>query len=184
MERPWFHYNDARLNGTTSIEQLQPIHPNLRLERVELREQITFTDMLDGWQPTHEDGGMLLITGPVRELLETAGAYLRKVASVVWIPQAIANISPGAELEKECADLAQVDACCQANWLKRDCAHTGPAAWLVWHRDDTLRFQATVVEERDRLLARCELLQATLAARDEQLSRINQELDSIIGMIE
>ena len=183
-ERTWFYYNDARLNGTIPIEQLQITRPNLRLERVELREQTTLGNLLAGWEPARDDGGMLLIAGPLGPLLQTAGDHLQQVACLLCIPQSKAANPVLVTDDSELTALAELDECCQASWLMRDRDDVHHEAWLAWHRDETLRFEATIVAERDQLLSKCDLLQKELASREEQLGRISQDLDKILDLIE
>lgn len=183
-EHAWFYYNDARLDGTIPIEQLQITRPNLRVERVELREQTTLGHLLAGWQPARDDGGMLLIAGPLGSLLQSAGDHLQKVACLFWIPHPKAASSVLVKEDSELTALPELDKCCKASWLMRDLDDVHHAACLAWHRDETLRFKATVVAERDQLLSKCDRLQKELASREEQLGQISQDLDKIIDLIE
>ena len=157
-ECPWFHYNDPRLNGPIPLEQLQTIHPNLKLERVELRQQLTLADLLDRWEPAADDGGMVLLgPGAAPEWLQSGPPGLRRSRSVGWQP-------------RRHADTQTVHPWLEAAWLVPSPPHEPTGGWLLWERDETLRFQATVIAERDALAAERDVLlgerDALLAERD------------------
>ena len=154
-ECPWFHYNDPRLNGPIPLEQLQTIHPNLKLERVELRQQITLADLLDRWEPAADDGGMVLLGhGASPEWLHAGLPGLRRSRSVGWQPRGH-------------ADTQTVHPWLEAAWLVPSPPHEPTGGWLLWERDETLRFQATVIAERDALAAERDVL---LGERDALLA--------------
>ena len=191
-ECAWFHFNDQRLNGTTPFEQLQLSHPNLKLERVELRRQSTLAQLLERWEPTEDDRGMLVVAESCAALLEPAGAALQRLQSLVLIPQAHTGSASGlASWDGNDADQqlsAPLDRCLQQSWLVRRLSpqpepEQGPEA-LIWQRDNQLRFRTTILAERDALITERDGLQANLEAREEQLNRINQELDEILHLID
>ena len=212
-ECAWFHFNDQRRNGTTPFEQLQPTHPNLKLERLELRRQSTLAQLLERWEPTEDDRGMLVVAESCAALLEPAGEALQRLQSLALIPQAHTGSASGlASWDGNDADQqlsAPLDRCLQQSWLVRHLSpqpepEQGPEA-LIWQRDNQLRFRSTILaerdaliterdalqgerdalrSERDALITECDGLQAKLAAREEQHIRINQEIDEILHLID
>ena len=171
-ECPWFHYNDPRLNGPIPPEQLQTTHPNLKLEREELRQQITLADLLDSWEPAADDGGMVLLgPGAAPEWLQAGLPSLRRSRSVGWQPRGH-------------ADTQTVHPWLEAAWLVPSPPHEPTGGWLLWQRDETLRFQATVIAERDALATERDGLQEQVRALEERMARINSELDEILALID
>ncbi len=195
-ECAWFHFNDGRLNGTTPLEQLQPSHPNLKLERVELRRQSTLAQLLDRWEPAEDDGGMLVVAESCAALLMPAGASLQQLQSLALIPQARTGSASGlASWDGDDADhqlSAELDRCLQQSWLVRRLSpqpepEQGPEA-LIWQRDIQLRFRTTILAERDALIAERDGLQAErdglLSEHDQRITERNQlqaERDALQG---
>lgn len=171
-ECPWFHYNDPRLNGLVPLEQLQNTHPNLKLERVELRQQITLADLLARWEPAANDGGMVLLgPGAAPEWLQAGLPGLQRARSLGW--------QPGRHAETQ-----TVRPWLEAAWLLPSPQHDLAEGWRLWQRDETLRFQSTVVAERDALRAERDALQDQVRGLEERMTRINSELDEILALID
>ena len=195
-ECAWFHFNDQRLNGTTPFEQLQPTHPNLKLERVELRRQSTLAQLLERWEPTEDDRGMLVVAESCAALLEPAGEALQRLQSLALIPQAHTGSASGlASWDGNDADQqlsAPLDRCLQRSWLVRRLSpqpesEQWPEA-LIWQRDNQLRFRTTIMAERDALITERDGLQAErdglLSERDQSTTELNQlqgERDALQG---
>jgi uncharacterized coiled-coil DUF342 family protein len=186
-ERPWFLFNDARLNGPIPLEQLQPSHPNLRLEQVELRLQSTLGQLLERWEPAEDDGGLLLIAGTASDQVATAVPQARRLRSLIWIPPTAPNplaSSPanGAEPPDAAASgLAQLDAQLIDSWLRQCHAAQPEPAWRIWLRDEHLHLRATVIAERDTLAVERDGLVAERNALIGERDGLAVERDGLIG---
>ena len=180
-EQPWFHYNDPRHNGPLGLDALAGRHANLKLERLELREQISLQEALHSWDGAAQaDGSLVLIGAWAAALLHQAGGQLQHVQRVLWLVE-----SAAPEL------LAELDQRLQQSWLVRSTAEQQPEGGCLWQRDPRLEFEATVLAERDQLIAQRDGLtaerDAIAAERDgmqERLDAINRELDEILALID
>ena len=187
-EQPWFHYNDPRHNGPLGLDALAGRHTNLKLERLELREQISLQEALHSWDAaTQADGTLVLIGAWAAALLHQAGGQLQHVQRVLWLVE-----SAAPEL------LAELDQRLQQSWLVRSTTEQQPEGGCLWQRDPRLEFEATVLAERDQLIAQRDGLtverdaiaterDGLFAERDgmqERLDAINRELDDILALID
>ena len=142
-EQPWFHYNDPRHNGPLGLDALAGRHTNLKLERLELREQISLQEALHSWDAAAQaDGTLVLIGAWAAALLHQAGGQLQHVQRVLWLVE-----SAAPEL------LAELDQQLQQSWLVRSTTEQQPEGGCLWQRDPRLEFEATVLAERDQLIA-------------------------------
>ena len=82
----WYVYNDTRLNGLRAPEALRASYPNLKLERLELRQQISLLDLLQSWEPAGASGGALLAVGALGlAALMGAAEELRQVDDLALV---------------------------------------------------------------------------------------------------
>ena len=174
-----FHsYNDARYNGAGLLRSRQESPPNLRHIGTELREQVLFGDVLDDWEPSHADGGMLLLTGD-RSLSITGAVGLR-----------FGRLSTLGILAKSCPqeplDLTDTlsDALRSYCLISHGLAQfSGLGPFAVWGRDAHLYFQQTVVQERDALRLECDALRHVVSSQEERLHLVNLEIDKILALM-
>ena len=184
-EQAWFHYNDPRHNGPLGPDALGGRHTNLKLERLELREQISLHEALQSWEPAQQaEGALVLIGAWGADLLHQAGGRLQQLHRVLWL------LDPSDRAPDTMA-LAQLDQQLQLSWLVRDASDIQPQGGFLWERDPRLQFEATVLAERDQLLVQRDSLTAerdALAAErngmQEQFDAINRELDEILALID
>ncbi|MCX5969540.1 MAG: hypothetical protein NTV57_18290 [Cyanobacteria bacterium] len=178
----WYRYNDARRNGTTPLEVLQPLLPNLRLEGLERRRQRTLAEVLDAWsdslpQPPNEGGLLWLPAELVQTVLAGCGPWLQRlqVLQVAGEPEDPAGLAERLEalcfrLDSEASDpqLWRLDAL-RVLQAERD--------RLVTERDGWIAEREGWITERDGLIAE----------RDGLLSsqrQISTELDQILALLE
>ena len=177
----WYSYNDPRRNGLASPEMMRHDFPNLRLVGVELREQITLAALVDDWLPAQSDGGMLVLKGDrAFSLLPSAGDRLNRLATLV-LPgdEGHPQLQPQAVIsELTC----QLEAC----WLAPD--GLVDDQWLgraqMWKRDQHLRFQHTVLLERDGLRTEREVLQQQVAEQAQCLGVVESEREALTAEVD
>ncbi len=163
-EQAWFHYNDPRHNGVTPPETLQRTCPNLKLQHLELREQITLSQALQGWPAAEAEGGTLLLIDSVAEALQgPCSSELKGLKRLLWLP---------AQEEPMPEQLAKLDQQLRMSWLARDPAASAAEGLVVWEHDPRLQFEATVLAERDQLAA----LRDSLTSERDQLSAHRDQL--------
>ena len=169
----WYTYNDPRRNGVASPEELRPLFPNLRLLGIELRESITLAALQDSWDPAQVDGGLLaLIDDGALTWLSSAADRLNRVATLLVMDHgAVDPLSFRGVLAEQLANC----------WLAPGCvvAHEVLGRLLLWERDQQLRFQRTVLLERDRLRADHESIQSQLQILEEDKARLFAERDEV-----
>ena len=190
-EANWYTYNDPRRNGAEPPAGLQERFPNLQLQTMERRPQISLQTLLQSWEPAQRDGGALVWCSNSAEPLLTAEAL--KTCNVLVVPAIEADATWRAAL--------------QPYWLRPDADHTG-----LWRRDamaylkatlqarcDAFTQQVTALQtdrhqleaEKLELQVRCDELQQNKRAisevaeeREDRLTKINDELDQILALIE
>ena len=172
----WYRYNDSRYHGLQSPEELQPQRPNLRLQSLELRPVRTLAQVCDRWAESedtvHEGAGMLWLLEPNNAATTLAGAG-------AWL-NALETIHVAGTLPEPAQLTALLDGACFRPTASEPSLHQ-------WQRDPLRVLQNTcdaLIAERDALRAAHDELGKTVAAREDQLQRINQELDEILRLID
>jgi hypothetical protein len=164
----WYRYNDPRRNGLRGPEEMVLLHPNLKLEALELRLQCPLADLLDTWPPSLGDGGMLVLAGwsDWPTLLAGAGASLERCSSV-WVE------CPPSRLEDSWQIL---DDLLHPAWLKRQ-------EGCSWQRDVLLQQASELQRLQAELQKQHRLSNALMQERDalrRQLDQIDAELDLLL----
>ena len=179
-EVPWFHFNDHRHNGRLPLEVLQSSFPNLRLEKVELRRQITLAEFLERWEPAESDAGLLILgdASPL-PLIASGSACLQRLKSV-----AVLGGQQQAHAVEETGWEHEIDALLQANWLVRSVvpADDNPAG-IVWERDEKLRQISTLQMERDGLMSERDVLRAAQGELMLQRDSLEVEKETLRGQL-
>ena len=196
-EKPWFRYNDSRQNGVLSLSDLKPRYPNLRLEGIEMRQQISLSQLLASWDPAQADGGLLVLPGHVgAEWLENALPSLQKLRLLAL----------GSPVREASASHSTIEALLRKAWLVRQPLEASQSLGMeIWLRDSQLQFQATVLAERDRLrsqvlaleeeklsliserdgvMAEREKFRGQVRKLEDRMAAINRELDEILALME
>ena len=207
----WYHYNDSRYHGLQSPEELQPQRPNLRLQSLELRPVRTLAQVCERWAESegavHEGAGLLWLLEPnnAATTLAGAGAWLNAletihVAGTLPEPAQLTALLDGACFRPTASEpslhqwqrdpLRVLQNTCDALIAERD----GVLAQnhdLTQQHHALQQSQAQLSAERDSLIAERDALRAahdelgkTVAAREDQFQRINQELDEILRLID
>jgi hypothetical protein len=170
-ELAWFRYNDPRHNGITPPETLQRTSPNLKLQHLELREQITLSQALQGWPAAQADGGTLLLIGSVAEALQgPCSSELKGLQRLLWLP---AQGKPMLE------QLVRFDQLLRTSWMVRDPAASAAEGLVVWEHDPRLQFEATVLAERDQLSSQRDQLTAERDQLSSQRDQLTAERDQL-----
>ena len=179
-EVPWFHYNDQRLNGRVPLEQLQSSFPNLVLERVELRLQISLAVCLERWEPSEGDGGFLVVgMDDPSPILISGAAFLQKLRGICALRQM--RRFEGNEGLATISDLdAHLHACCLIrNNSFADDSSADELLWIFWERDEQLCAYAAIQAERDRINAARESLQAEKENLAASLNAVSGDRDCL-----
>ena len=196
-EKAWFRYNDPRFDGVTRPEVLRRTYPNLRLKGMELREQITLAQALQGWPPAQcEPGALVLVGAGAEQVLSPANSNLRTVHTILWL-----DTPPDLSTEL----LAQLDEQLRQNWLLRSQKDESLDRDLIWRRNHQLQQTATLEAERDETITQNGQLKAQLetiyterdqlASEKEGITRerdglqqkldiVNQELKGTLALID
>jgi ribosomal protein S8 len=175
----WYRYNDARLNGLEPLAALKPRYPNLSLESIEVRQQISLAQLLQAWEPALVDGGVLVLPEQAGlDWLDGAVSCLQRLRALCWERGASWSTPSQQHLEAVLAD----------SWLVSQMEDMTPQPLLqVWRRDPVLHFQATVLVERDHLLKEVKLLEydksALVAERDGVMAE-REALSSQLAVLE
>ncbi|MFO7628474.1 MAG: hypothetical protein R6W06_02950, partial [Prochlorococcaceae cyanobacterium] len=189
-EQCWYRYNDSRWTGTTPPERIQQQRPNLQLISLELRPALPLADVLEQWpllaegQPAPGDGLLLVAAETAPAVLQGAGSWLRRMATVL-VP------SP-QELDPE------LDPLLLAACLERQASDP---ALLLWRRSPLLVLQREQLEleqqrdqltaerdgltaERDALAADRDQIAAQKLELEQRLAQVNTELDEILALLD
>ena len=196
-EKPWFHYNDCRQDGELPLSVLKSTFPNLRLESMEIRQQVSLSDLLEAWAPAQADGGVLVLPSNAGlEWLEAAIPHLQRL-------RLLARRCLPSEV---CSSFTAIKILLRKAWLLPQQLEDSRSSGLeLWVRDASLHFEATVLVERDGLRCQVQILQDEklnlIAERDERvaerddlrenvqrlelrLSEVNRELDEILTLMD
>ncbi len=167
-EAAWYCYNDRRLDGTLSPEELCTIHPNLSLLREEFRQTRALDEVVQGWWgqdvSTPADHGCLILQGhDFSSVLGGAGSLLNHLDSVVCWVEGIGGIEP--------ASIPVV----LVSRLEDACFRRSASDHSTWQRD------AQKVVQRELELAQAELarLRAESEAQSQTLQAKDLELDAL-----
>lgn len=118
----WFRFNDARLDGTVTLEQWRNIYPNLQLIGQETHSAQTLADLLSDWPIVHDNQqniNLIISQGNPVQILEGAGTWITRF-------QRIRLASPrAADLWEECCDA----------WLQQQGFRPDPNIPLCWILD-------------------------------------------------
>ncbi len=164
MEVPWYCYNDPRLDGPLSPQELRGRHPNLTLRGEELRHQQTLDEIFQDWwgqqtPPQPESGLLLLQADDAAPVLDGASSLLTHLGSLVcWAER-------GGK--KEPAPLAQD----LAYRLEEACFRRSQQDPSRWKRDERKLLQRQLEQaqaERARLSAECQAQSLSLQAKDSE----------------
>lgn len=167
-ECSWFRYNDPRCDGVVPLDQLRPRYPNLQLEGMELRPQLSLNALLQGWAPAAADGGVLLLAADPGELLPLLSTELAQRLQGVVQQGGAADVDPDLEARLRLASLVP----------------ESHASACVWRRDPMLHLERTLLAERDQLKQERDGLHTRVQDLEQRLAAINTELDSILALLD
>ena len=174
-EASWYRYNDPRLNGVEPLSCLKTRYPNLSLESVEVRQQVSLVQLLQAWEPASVDGGVLVLPEQAGlDWLDGAVPCLRRLRALVWQW----GESWPTPLQQ------QLDAVLADCWLVPEIDEGLPRlSPLVWRRDSALHFQATVLTQRDQLLKQVQLLEDSQVALVVERDGVMSERDALRNQV-
>jgi hypothetical protein len=158
----WYRFNDARLNGTVPLEQLQQPYPNLQLVREEQLQAHTLAEVLAQWPAAAASPQAIALTlsqGDPIQVLEGAGAWEQRI-------QVISLHFP----KMQDLWLQQCQAWCQAHGFKPDAERA-----LCWNQDPLAVELIGLGREVDRLnqqLAEAKLRGSRLESTLEALHHV------------
>ena len=169
----WYCYNDRRLDGTLSPEDLCTLHPNLSLLRQEFRRSTALDEVVNGWwgedaTPPAENGCLILQSHDLSSVLEGAGSLLDHLDNVVcWIEDR-------GGIEAAPMPVGLVSRLQEASFRR---SASDP---FTWERD------AQRVLQRELELVRAELarLRTECEAQSHPLHAKDLELDSLAARIQ
>lgn len=169
----WYSYNDGRLDGTLSPEELCSRHPNLSLLREELRRQRTLDEVVQGWMGqdafTPAENGCLLLQGhDCCSALVGSTSLLNHLETVVCWVEGRGVIDP-APLPVELVARLE-DAC-----FRRSAADT-----FTWQRDE----QRLVERELEWVQIELARLSAAGEAQSQLLQAKDLELEKMAAKIQ
>ena len=169
----WYFYNDRRLDGTLSPEELCTLHPNLSLLREEFRQTRALDEVVQGWWgqdvSTPADNGCLILQcHDFSSVLVGAGSLLNHLDSVVCWVEGIGGIEPASIPEG------------LVSRLEDACFRRSASDHSTWERD------AQKVVQRELELAQAELarLRAESEAQSQTLQAKDLELDTLAAKIQ
>jgi chromosome segregation ATPase len=168
----WYCYNDRRLDGTLSPEELCTLHPNLSLLREEFRQPRALDEVVQGWWgqdvTTPADNGCLILQGhDFSSVLLGAGSLMSHLDSVVCWVEGIGGIEP-----------ASIPVGLVAR-LEDACFRRSASDHSTWERD----VQKVVQRELDLAQAELARLRAESEAQSQTLQAKDLELDTLAAKI-
>lgn len=172
-ESTWFRYSDPRCDGVIPADQLLLNYPNLKLEGIELRQQISLNTLLETWKPASNDGGVLLLAPESSDLLGSLNTTL--AMRLVGVVQQGFRVKPDPD-----PDLVG----------RLGLASLVPLAGgasegaCVWRRDPMVYLERTLLAERDQLKDESDGLERRVLDLERQLAAINSEIDSILSLLD
>ena len=174
-EVSWYRYNDSRLNGIKPLPELKPKYPNLALEAMEVREQISLAQLLLSWEPALPDGGVLVLPDSAEsDWLDGAIPCLQRLRALCWLWDESWTTQSQQQLDGVLAD-------CWLTLQSDEAMHQ--SALKVWRRDDDLHFRATVLVERDALINQVSVLEGEKASLVTERDGVMLERDALSNQV-
>jgi chromosome segregation ATPase len=168
----WYCYNDRRLDGTLSPEDLCTLHPNLSLLRQEFRRSTALDEVVNGWwgedaTPPAENGCLILQSHDLSSVLEGAESLLDHLDNVVcWVED-----RGGTEAAP--MPVGFVSRLQEASFRR---SASDP---FIWERDAQRMLQGELElgrAELARLRTECEAQSLTLQAKDLELDSLSARI--------
>ena len=184
LEVPWFHFNDARHDGLLPLDLLKQSAPNLRLESVEMRQQITLGELLERWEPSGDDGGILLLGSKVsNQLLISGGANLQHAQMIGSLGD-----DKSSQPDEDDDKLNELESLLKDNWLEKSTeldTHSGNTLWI--RNEELLQISMlandlqALSSERDALLSERDSLHLQHSSLANDLQALSSERDALLS---
>jgi hypothetical protein len=188
----WHSYNDARFNGADSVDDLQTKFPNIKPLHSTTITTRSLQDILNNFEPKPSKLRLALYQGNVLSILSGLGPWLEQLESVQFGNTARdVESSPGIEEFLQEQGFKPIEST-KHNWERDQLA-------TLTNQNIELRKTANILEqsnsklqvERSRLQAEIARLQLECneqakqrATLEDNLNRINHELDEILALID
>lgn len=179
----WNRFNDSRLDGPVGLEGWGRTYPNLHLRGKEERLGCLLQDLLRSFVDQQRFEQPLLIDLVIRQgdpmaALQGLGGWIQSVRRVIL------------DMPKAPADwLARVD-----DWLTSKAFRAEDQSPTTWHRDPVATLKLKLTAQADELTDLRQVVAELTEERDSHLVRvnelesrlqlINEELESILGILE